>query len=102
MEFLAGIIESTSSMNICAEEVHKKTLYNHQNFFQRTAFTTAMKKLPDRNAIIAKFQGDGTSDDVLREIATFVSLGRPLVSYLGELNGEVDYLMQSEKKAKSK
>jgi hypothetical protein len=102
VEFFAAIIESTSSMKICAEEVHKKTLYNHQNFFQRTAFTTAMKKLPDSNAIIAKFQGDGTSDDVLRDVATFVSLGRPLVSYLGELNGEVDYLMQSEKKAKSK
>jgi len=100
VEMFAGVVESTSSMKVCADEAFKKTLYNHQNFFQRTAFTTAMKALPDRNALIAKFQGDETPDDVLLDIATFVSLGRPLCSYLGEINGQVDNLLQSEKKAK--
>jgi len=102
VEMFAGVVESTSSMKVCADEAFKKTLYNHQNFFQRTAFTTAMKKLLDRNALIAKFQRDGTPDDVLLDVATFVSLGRPLCTYLGEINGQVDNLLQSEKKAKGK
>jgi len=102
VELFAGVVESTSDMKVCADEAYKKTLYNHQNFFQRTAFQAAMKKLPDRAGVTVKFQGDATPDDVFRDVATFISLGRPLVRYLGEINEEVDTLLQSEKKAKGK
>merc|ERR1712008_74229 len=90
VELFAAVVETTSSIKVLAAEVHNRTLYNHQNFFQRTAFTTAMKQLPDRNGLLEKLKGEGTPDDVLRDIATFASLGRPLVTYLGEVNGEVE------------
>jgi hypothetical protein len=102
IELFAGIVESTSSMKVLAAEVHNRTLYNHQNFFQRTAFTTGMKQLPDRNGLLGKLHGEGTPDDVLRDLATLVSLGRPLITYLGEVNGAVENLLQAEKKAKGK
>merc|ERR1719468_1424664 len=102
VEWFAGIVEGKSSTKACAEEVYKKTLYNHQNFFQRTAFTAGFKRLPDRNACIAKIQGNGTPDDVVHDLATMVSYARPLLIYLGERNSEVDNLLKSEKKAKGK
>mmetsp|Transcript_54431 Transcript_54431/g.105165 ORF Transcript_54431/g.105165 Transcript_54431/m.105165 type:complete len:169 (+) Transcript_54431:1-507(+) len=102
VELFAGLVESTSEIKVCANDAYKKTLCNHHNFFQRAAFTAAMKILPDRKTFFVKFQGDGTRDDIHRNIITFVSLGRPLVNYLGEVNSEVATLMQSEKKAKGK
>merc|ERR1719237_1585114 len=47
VEFFSAIAESNSDMKARVDEAYKKTLYLHHNFFQRSLFTAAMKKLPE-------------------------------------------------------
>jgi len=78
---------------------YKQTLYNHHNFFQRTAFNAAVRQLPERAKILNRLQGSGTSEDVKRELGNFVRLGRPLAAFCSKTNEELDLRLQAERKA---
>mmetsp|Transcript_26370 Transcript_26370/g.85165 ORF Transcript_26370/g.85165 Transcript_26370/m.85165 type:complete len:348 (+) Transcript_26370:2278-3321(+) len=82
-----------------AADAYNRTLYNHHNFFQRTAFNTAVKQLPPRDQILKSLQGGGSSEDVHRELGEFVALARPLAAFCSECNEQMDKRLQVERKA---
>lgn len=82
---------------------YKKTLYNHHNFLQRSAFQAAVKKLPGRSELLKSLQGGAPARaspaDVERELETFVAIGRPVVRYMLEVNEELAKRLEVERKA---
>jgi len=82
-------------------QAYKKTLYHHHNLLQRGAFTTALKKLPDREMFYKSIQNGAATVDVKKEVAEFVAVGRPLIRYLHSVNETLDYLEANRKLASS-
>jgi len=72
------------------EEAYYKTLYEHHNFFQRTSFLAAMKRLPGRGQLMTILSGKGSDSDVQRDLGDFVEQGRSLVKFCLFVNEELD------------
>lgn len=101
LEFFAELfaeLHQGQDTKAAADAAYNRTLYNHHNFFQRTAFTAAVKKLPPRDDIFAKLRGEASFEDVRQEVAEFVRLARPLAVFCLDVNEMLDQRMQAEKK----
>jgi len=99
VEFFAQL-HGGGSTRESVDKAYQQTLYNHHNFFQRTAFTAAVKQIPDRERLLQALRGaEGASAaDVLRDLGSFVELGRPIVRYCLQVNDELDRTMQAERR----
>merc|ERR1719401_1723904 len=67
VEFFAALHDGKDTKQ-SVDLAYKNTLYNHHNFFQRTAFMTAVRQLPSRDDIFAKLKGPGSPADVQRDL----------------------------------
>mmetsp|Transcript_5919 Transcript_5919/g.17123 ORF Transcript_5919/g.17123 Transcript_5919/m.17123 type:complete len:350 (+) Transcript_5919:109-1158(+) len=79
-----------------ADVAYKRTLYNHHNFIQRAAFSSAVGRLPSRQNLLQAIRGDGGAEgpDVLADMSKFVEAGRLVVLFLGQVNSDCDALMK--------
>lgn len=85
------------------DAAYQRTLYNHHNFFQRTAFQVAVKQLPARENLLQALKGDDKSMDtsvVIDDLGDFVAVGRVVVQFLLKANEEMSKLMQEERNKK--
>jgi len=82
------------------DAAYNRSLYKHHNFFQRTAFGVAVKRLPARQDLLLSLRaGEGsTAHDVLEELGRFVRAARPIVEFCNSISGELDGLMYRERK----
>jgi len=71
-------------------------LYNHHNFIQRTAFSSAVGRLPSRQNLLQAIRGAGGPEgpDVLADMGNFVEVGGLVVLFLGQVNSDCDALMK--------
>lgn len=90
-----ALLHGGKDMKTSFDMAYKQTLQQHHTFFQRTAFTSAAKRLPSREKF---FQVLGDESDVARDVANFVAIGGPVVRFCSRINDEVSSLLQEERR----
>lgn len=100
VEFFGGLDEGKDT-KAAIDKAYSDTLYKHHNFFQRTAFQTAVKQLPARDPLFKLIQGQAKLSDVPLEVSAFVKLGRPIIQHL-LLVDKVCAARMEERRAKGK
>eukprot|EP00929_Paragymnodinium_shiwhaense_P013436 TRINITY_DN12128_c0_g1_i1.p1 TRINITY_DN12128_c0_g1~~TRINITY_DN12128_c0_g1_i1.p1 ORF type:complete len:259 (+),score=65.66 TRINITY_DN12128_c0_g1_i1:56-778(+) len=104
MEFFVELLAQVAAgkdTKAAIETAYNGTLYNHHNFFQRTAFWAAAKKLPVRDEFLRLMAGTdkkemsaGEKTSIEKEMQDFVNVSRPLVTSVLLLNDVVEKRME--------
>jgi len=91
-------LETRQSVDVA----YKQTLYHHHNFFQRSAFSAAVRSLPPRAKILESLCGGDKVDtsDIVEDIGDFVVVGRAAAKFCMQLNEELDLRLQQERQRK--
>lgn len=90
-----ALLQDGKDMKTSFDMAYKQTLQHHHSFFQRTAFTSAARRLPSRENF---FRVLGDEPDVARDVANFVAIGGPIVRFCSRINDEVSSLLQEERR----
>merc|ERR1719235_43546 len=93
-----ALIEEGKETKTSFDESYKQTLSKHHNMLQRGGFTQAKYQLPNREQILESLRGDaGTSiaqADILKQLADFVAIGRPVFRFCLKMNDDLDQRLQ--------
>jgi len=90
-----ALLQKGDEAKTAFEKAYRRTLSTHHNFFQRTAFNTAVRGIPSRKAVFEQLRGDSEVSCVLEDMAAFLALGRPLVKFCLQVNVELETRMQA-------
>merc|ERR1712032_1159807 len=69
---LFALLQDGKDMGVSFSDAYTQTLQNHQNMFQRKAFKSAAKKLPNREELFELLGGGASNADVAQDIKSFV------------------------------
>lgn len=100
VEFFAELSQGkeTKGSGGAVELAYNRSLYNHQNYFQRQSFYMAMKGLPSRSEMLNLLKDTAQIEDAIREVTAFVMVGRIIVKFLLDTNEVVSKEIEEEKK----
>lgn len=87
----------TKETQPAASDAYQKTLKNHHNWFQQTAFTQAVKQLPPKPKLLSMLQGEASKTAVDQDLAEFVKTLRPVVQLCLQLQEKCDKAMADQR-----